>query len=349
MCHRQSRRGVSRQDIKKCKTIVCIADTLLHTYTFTRRRFYTQTLLHTETFTHSSFYTDAFTYRRFYRQRLLLTETCTHRRFYIQTLLHRHVYTQTRLHTDAFTHRDFYTHRNFYTQTLLHTETFTHTDTFYTQTLLHTDAFTQRDFFTHTHTDAFTHRHFHTRREQGLHGTPSLPFKIIRPEEEPGHVYLISCVHVSMGWCGEVPFSCEPEKERKWSYSKPACINTSWGLCALCPLQPRWFAISPKRSINGRTWQAANVSGLMHDGETEGLKQRCVHQQVSDSSGWLMLMHFIFKFNCPPRLPRSILIWAPPQSWPYLQHRCERRKIFQPVSKILILEFTTQSLQRPQM
>ena len=26
--------------------------------------------------------------------------------------------------------------------------------------------------------------------------------------------------------------------------------------------QPRWFAISRKRSINGRTWQAANVSGL---------------------------------------------------------------------------------------
>ena len=118
-------------------------------------------------------------------------------------------------------------------------------------------------------------------------------------------------------------------KERKWSHPKPACINMSWGLCALGPLQPRWFAISPKRSINGRTWQAANVSGLMHDGETEGLKQRCVHQQVSDSSGWLMLMHFIFKFNCHPRLPRSILIWAPPQSWPYLQHRCERRKILQ--------------------
>ena len=36
----------------------------------------------------------------------------------------------------------------------------------------------------------------------------------------------------------------------------------------------------------------------MHYGETECLKQRCVHQQVSDSSGWLMLMHFIFKFNC---------------------------------------------------
>ena len=35
----------------------------------------------------------------------------------------------------------------------------------------------------------------------------------------------------------------------------------------------------------------------MHYGETECLKQRCVHQQVSDSSGWLMLMHFIFKFN----------------------------------------------------
>ena len=152
-----------------------------------------------------------------------------------------------------------------------------------------------------------------------------------------------------MGWRGDVPFSCEPEKERKWSDSKPACINTSWGLCALGPLQPRWFAISPKRSINGRTWQAANVSGLMHDGETEGLKQRCVHQQVSDSSGWLMLMHFIFKLNCPPRLPRSILIWAPPQSWPYLQHRCERRKIFQPVSRILILEIHNAVVAVPQM
>ena len=31
------------------------------------------------------------------------------------------------------------------------------------------------------------------------HGTPSLPFKVIRPEEEPGHLYLISCVHVSRG------------------------------------------------------------------------------------------------------------------------------------------------------
>ena len=134
------------------------------------------------------------------------------------------------------------------------------------------------------------------------------------------------------------PISMWTGKERKWSHPKPACINMSWGLCALGPLQPRCFAISPKRSINGRTWQAANVSGLMHYGETEGLKQRCVHQQVSDSSGWLMLMHFIFKFNCPPRLPRSILIWAPPQSWPYLQHRCERLKIFQPVSRILILE-----------
>ena len=103
----------------KCKTIVCIADTLLHTYTFTRRRFYTQTLLHTETFTHT------------------------------------------------------------HTQTLLHTDTFTHGG------------------------------------NRGLHGTPSLPFKIIRPEEEPGHVYLISCVHLSMGWRGDVPFSCEPEKERK--------------------------------------------------------------------------------------------------------------------------------------
>ena len=42
---------------------------LLHTHTFTHKRFYTQTLLHTEAF--------------------------THRRFYTQTLLHtRHFYTQ---------------------------------------------------------------------------------------------------------------------------------------------------------------------------------------------------------------------------------------------------------------
>ena len=47
------------------------------------------------------------------------------------------------------------------------------------------------------------------------------------------------------------------------------------------PLQPRCLAIFSKRSITERTWQAANVSGLMHYGETEGLKQRCVHQQVS--------------------------------------------------------------------
>ena len=39
MCYRQSRRGVSRQDSKKCKTIVCIADTLLHTYIFTHKSF----------------------------------------------------------------------------------------------------------------------------------------------------------------------------------------------------------------------------------------------------------------------------------------------------------------------
>ena len=49
MCYRQSRRGVSRRNSEKCKTIVCIADTLLHTYTFahnafTHRLFYTQKL-----------------------------------------------------------------------------------------------------------------------------------------------------------------------------------------------------------------------------------------------------------------------------------------------------------------
>ena len=110
MCYRQSRRGVSRQNSEKCKTIVCIANT------FTHRRFYTQKLLHTEAFTHRSFYTDAFTHKAFthrsvYIQKLLHTEAFTHRRFYTDTFTHRHVYTQTLLHTDplrtgaAFTHK----------------------------------------------------------------------------------------------------------------------------------------------------------------------------------------------------------------------------------------------------
>ena len=178
MCYnRQSRRGVSRQNSEKCKTIVCIANT------FTHRRFYTQKLLHTEAFTHRSFYTDAFTHkafthRSFYIQKLLHTEAFTHRRFYTDTFTHRHVYTQTLLHTDPFTHRscfytqtlvhtqkllhiDAFTHRHFYTQTLLHTNTFTHRR-FYTQTLLRRDAFTQRRFYAQKllHSDAFTHKHF---------------------------------------------------------------------------------------------------------------------------------------------------------------------------------------------
>ena len=51
MCHRQSRRGVSRQDIKKCKTIY----SLHRRHTFTHIHFYTQTLLHTNAFTHRNF------------------------------------------------------------------------------------------------------------------------------------------------------------------------------------------------------------------------------------------------------------------------------------------------------
>ena len=76
------------------------------------------------------------------------------------------------------------------------------------------------------------------------------------------------------------PMSMWTGKERKWSHPKPACINMSWGLCALSPHQPRCLAIFSKRSITERTWQAANVSGLMHYGETEGLKQRCVHRNT---------------------------------------------------------------------
>ena len=121
LCYRQSRRGVSRQNSEKCKTIVCIANT------FTHRRFYT------DAFTHK-----AFTHRSFYTQKLLQTEAFTYRSFYIQKLLHTDASTQTLLHTDTFTHR------HFYTQTLLHTgAAFTH-KRLYTQKLLHIDAFTQK-------------------------------------------------------------------------------------------------------------------------------------------------------------------------------------------------------------
>ena len=126
MCYRQSRRGVSRQNSEKCKTIVCIANT------FTHRSFYTQKLLHTKAFTHRSFYrqtlshTKAFTHKSFYRQTLSHTEAFTYRSFYTQTLLHRYFYTQTRLHTDTFAHRPFYTQ----------------------ELLLHTNACTHRSFYT---------------------------------------------------------------------------------------------------------------------------------------------------------------------------------------------------------
>ena len=285
MCYRQSRRGVSRPNSEKCKTIVCITDTLLHTYTFTHKSSYTQKFLHTETFTHSRFYTDAFTHKRFYRQRFLHTEAFTHRRFYIQTLLHRHFYTQTRLHTDTFTHKSFdtqkllhtntFTHRRFYTQTLLHTNAFTrtetfphrrfytqtllHTDAFYTQALLHTDAFTHRDFYTHT--DAFTHRHFYTRGEPGLLALQAKGYHRFNWEEVTIDVpwlmarpwYTITSIESHKTWGGAwaripyivracvdgvawwSPISMWTGKERKWSYSKPACINMSWGLCALGP------------------------------------------------------------------------------------------------------------------
>ena len=120
MCYRQSRRGVSRQNSEKCKTIVCIANT------FTHRRFYTQKLLHTEAFTHRSFYIQKLLHTDASTQTLLHTDTFTHRHFYTQTLLHRHFYTQTRLHTDTFTHRPFYTQ----------------------ELLLHTNACTHRSFYT---------------------------------------------------------------------------------------------------------------------------------------------------------------------------------------------------------
>ena len=61
---------------------------LLHTNTFTRKRFYTQTLLHTNPFTHNPFlHTIAFTHKNVYTQTLVHRNTSRHKRFYTPTLL----------------------------------------------------------------------------------------------------------------------------------------------------------------------------------------------------------------------------------------------------------------------
>lgn len=49
---------------------------------------------------------------------------------------------------------------------------------------------------------------------------------IIRPEKEPGHVYLLSCVYVSKGRVAKSHFNVNHQKERKPSDSnKPTCID----------------------------------------------------------------------------------------------------------------------------
>ena len=57
--------------------------------------------------------------------------------------------------------------------------------------------------------------------------------------------------------------------------------------------------------------------------------------QCSDSSGCnrrIKVKHQITKLLTPS------FIWAPPRTRPKFQHLCEHRKIFQPVSRMLILE-----------
>ena len=94
-CYRQSRRGVSRQYSNSLHRKHFYTQKLLHRASFhtenplyTQRSFYRQALLHTDTFTHRRFYTQGtFTHRHFYTQALLNTDSFTHRRFYIQTAL----------------------------------------------------------------------------------------------------------------------------------------------------------------------------------------------------------------------------------------------------------------------
>ena len=174
----------------------------LHTDAFTR------TLLHTDMFTHRHFYTQtflqtgaAFTHKRFDTQKLLHIDAFTHRHFYTQTLLHTNTFTHKHFYTQTLLHADACTHRSFYTQTLLRRNTFTHRR-FYTQTVLHTSAFTHNHLYTQTL--LHTGRPMYSQRSHRCRGHLSNP----------------------TGWCGEVLFPCD---------SKPACINMSWGLCALGP------------------------------------------------------------------------------------------------------------------
>ena len=257
MCYRQSRRGVSRQNSEKCKTIVCIANT------FTHRSFYTQKLSYTEAFTDRRFHTQrlshtkAFTDRHFHTQKLLHTEAFTHRRFYTDTFTHRHVYTQTLLHTDPFTHRscfytqtlvhtEAFTHRRFYTQALLHTNTFTHkhfyTQTLYTQTVLHTDGFTHKRFYTQSlvHTDAFTQRPSHV-----LTAKPSLFWP---PQQSDGVVW-------------RSPISMWLETSIYKHVMRAMCFGAP---------QPRWFAIPWKKNkradlAGGERFWAGTHTVLQYD------------------------------------------------------------------------------------
>ena len=45
--------------------------------------------------------------------------------------------------------------------------------------------------------------------------------------------YIVCACVDGVAW--RSPISMWTGKKRKWSYSKPACINMSWGLCALGP------------------------------------------------------------------------------------------------------------------
>ena len=141
------------------------------------------------------------------------------KRFYTQTLLHTKAFTHRSFYTDAFTHKAF-THRSFYIQKLLHAEAFTHRH-LYTQTLLHTNIFAHRRFYTQAllDTSTCTHRGFYA-----LTAKLSLSW----PPQQSDGVVRRSSIHkyVMRAMCFGAP-------------------------------EPRWLAISPRRSINGRTWQAA--------------------------------------------------------------------------------------------
>ena len=68
-----------------------------------------------------------------------------------------------------------------------------------------------------------------------VHHHLSLPFKVIRPEQEPGHVYLILCVSASKGRVAKSHFHVNQKKKETKRLENNMYKYVMRGVCALGP------------------------------------------------------------------------------------------------------------------